>query len=85
MIDTVDARFSSNGMKFSTADSDNDKASVNCAEDYEAPWWQNYCMQSSLNGVYGSTQAAHAPFWKTFANDYDGLTSTAMKVSQIPQ
>jgi len=86
MLNTLLARTSANGMKFSTADSDNDnKNSVNCAEDYEAPWWQNYCMQSSLNGVYGSTQAGHKPFWKTFANDYDGLTSTAMKVSQIPQ
>ena len=37
------ATSSSNGMKFSTADNDNDEStSRNNAEDNKAPWWWNY-------------------------------------------
>jgi len=86
MIVSPKSSNNANGMKFSTADSDNDKnGHDNCAELYEGPWWHNSCMQVTLNGVYGSTKRAIAPTWFTFTNSWEGLTSTAMKLSQIPQ
>ena len=35
--------FLHNGMKFSTADNDNDKNSGNCAANRKSGWWYNSC------------------------------------------
>ena len=40
----------SNGMPFSTPDSDNDnRPSGNCAASHKTGWWQNWCSSSELN------------------------------------
>ena len=39
-----------NGMKFSTADQDNDKHSGNCAVFDKSGWWYNACYRVHLNG-----------------------------------
>ena len=39
----------SNGMQFSTPDSDNDNCPCNCAVGHKAGWWQNWCTSSELN------------------------------------
>ena len=84
LMDTS-ATSSSNGMKLSTADNDNDPhPSKNKAEIIEAPWWWNYNSLSALNGVYEGA-AWRAPYWSSFTNDAIPLTSTAMKLHQIPQ
>lgn len=45
---------SSNGMKFSTYNSDNDLlATMNCADGNGAGWWHNGCSNTNLNGKYG--------------------------------
>ena len=38
-----------NGMKFSTPDNDNDKASFNCAATYKSGWWYNNCRSININ------------------------------------
>ena len=41
----------SNGMKFSTADNDNDKqgSNHNCAADYKSGWWYHSCYYINFN------------------------------------
>ena len=42
--------YGSNGMMFSTLDSDNDRwPNGNCAVGHRAGWWQNFCTSSELN------------------------------------
>ncbi|ESO01561.1 hypothetical protein HELRODRAFT_81691, partial [Helobdella robusta] len=44
-----------NGMKFSTPDQDNDRASSNnCASTYSSGNWFNNCGYQNVNGPYGS-------------------------------
>ena len=39
----------SNGMKFSTPDNDNDKNSGKCATGHKSGWWYNSCHQININ------------------------------------
>ena len=41
-----------NGQKFSTKDSDNDEAAMNCAEKRNGAWWFGNCGNANLNGRY---------------------------------
>ena len=76
---------SANGMKFSTYDNDNDESSGNNNADYfKSPWWWNNDSYSALNGGYGGGEW-HGAYWYMFNDDAYALTSTAMKLSQIPQ
>ncbi|XP_078574737.1 receptor-type tyrosine-protein phosphatase S-like isoform X4 [Branchiostoma floridae x Branchiostoma japonicum] len=54
---TGDSFTTSNGMKFSTMDQDNDNATVNCAEyNGRGGWWYPMsCGQGTLNGHYLTT------------------------------
>lgn len=46
------ADLSSNGMRFSTFDRDQDRSEQSCAEMYGGGWWYNNCQAANLNGVY---------------------------------
>ena len=37
------------GMKFSTADNDNDLLRGNCAAKYKSGWWYNDCFHTNIN------------------------------------
>jgi len=79
-----------NGMKFSTADDDNDMSkNYNLAKIFSSPWWWDRAIhkggKASLNGVYGAEKEGYGPYWYEFSGDGKSLTSTAMKLSQIPQ
>src|SRR6218665_2309564 len=41
-----------NGMKFRTADSDNDNSGSNFAGDHVGGWWFNYCQHACLTCRY---------------------------------
>jgi len=43
------ARHPLDGMKFSTADNDNDRNSGNCAASSHGPWWHNNCAYIYIN------------------------------------
>ena len=47
-----DAMAYSNGMQFSTYDSDNDKDNSNCSFVAQGGWWYNACYQANLNGPH---------------------------------
>lgn len=46
------ADLSSNGMRFSTFDKDQDRSEQSCAEMFGGGWWYNNCQAANLNGVY---------------------------------
>ena len=53
---TVEPRWNHNGMKFSTTAIDNDlNTGVNCAGDYDAPFWYNGCWYACLTCYYSTT------------------------------
>lgn len=42
----------SNGVKFTTYDHDNDIYSGNCSMNFSGAWWHTDCHLSNLNGMY---------------------------------
>ena len=73
-----------NGMKFTTIDRDNDKASINCALLFSGAWWYNNCHASNLNGLYlrGKTEtyADGVNWWAFRRTHYYSLKFTEMKM-----
>lgn len=66
---------SSNGMKFSTVDKDNDNSERNCADDFEGGWWYNNCAQAKLNSPFVMSENEEVGVkW---------LTWTKMPLSQV--
>ena len=51
------------GMKFTTTDQDNDKATGNCAVLQRGPWWFNQCDRVNLNGEYGRDKGDNGIEW----------------------
>ena len=69
-----------NNMAFSTKDSDNDRASNNCAVLHTGAWWYNYCHRSNLNGQYlGDKRDNRGARWSQFRGSRS-LKFTEMKL-----
>ena len=69
-----------NGMKFTTRDNDNDKATDNCV--YYDAWWYNACFESKLNGPYLHDPAVSfgkGIIWYDWKGWYYSLKFTEMK------
>ncbi|XP_062135332.1 fibrinogen-like protein 1 [Drosophila sulfurigaster albostrigata] len=49
----LDGMRSSENIKFTTFDRNNDSARNNCAAQYESGWWYNNCYYCNLNAPYG--------------------------------
>ncbi|XP_037707301.1 angiopoietin-related protein 7-like [Drosophila subpulchrella] len=75
---TGDSLRYSEGLKFSTIDSDNDGISSNCALSHSGAWWYNNCSYSRLNGKYlrGSTGTI---IWHGFGGN-NNLAFTQMMI-----
>ncbi|XP_062567317.1 ficolin-1-like [Saccostrea cucullata] len=71
-----------NGMRFSTKDQDNDKASYNCAINRHGAWWYSACTNSNLNGKYAlsAVTSYKSPFWYRWTNEYRALQRTVMMI-----
>ena len=75
------------GLQFSTIDRDNDqKSSMNCAQEYSGAWWYKNCHQANINGLYlrgPHTTFANGVNWKSFRGHYYSLKNTEMKVRAV--
>ncbi|XP_049302363.1 ryncolin-1-like [Bactrocera dorsalis] len=73
------------GSKFSTKDSDNDKASVNCALKFKGAWWHRGCFDSHLNGLYlggeyPKSQTGRGVVWYAWRGLYYSLKYVHMAI-----
>ena len=70
-----------NSMKFSTKDSDNDKAVRHCAVTFTGAWWYNDCFYSNLNGRYlGNATGFEGVNWEFYENNDLSLKFAEMKL-----
>ena len=74
---------SSNGMKFSTKDKDQDTWDSSCAQTYNGGWWYGACHDSNLNGIYH--EGVHKSYadginWEGWRGHNYSLKFTEMKV-----
>lgn len=78
------ADLSSNGMRFSTFDRDQDRSEQSCAEIYGGGWWYNNCQAANLNGVYyqgvydSPNSVPNGVLWPTFKGRNYSLKTTRM-------
>lgn len=78
------ADLSSNGMRFSTFDRDQDRSEQSCAEMYGGGWWYNNCQAANLNGVYyqsvydSPNSVLNGVLWPTFKGRNYSLKTTRM-------
>ena len=79
-----DSLSSSNIMKFTTKDKDNDtEGSTNCARHLSGAWWFKTCYRAHLNAPYTHSSKVHqwqGIIWNTFKGDRYSLKFTEMKV-----
>ena len=81
-----DAMAMSNGMQFSTYDSDNDKYSGSCTLLHQGAWWYNSCYRANLNGPHttpslaGVSQKWGRLIWADDASTYAYVPSVEMKL-----
>ncbi|XP_058120047.1 fibrinogen-like protein 1 [Anopheles coustani] len=77
-----DALRSNKNKKFSTFDRDNDKSKDgNCAKDFHAAWWYNYCIHSNLNGPYQNTTGdLRAMVWINLKDDWRSMSYSRMMI-----
>ena len=79
-----DSLSSSNMMKFTTKDKDNDtEGSTNCARHLSGAWWFKTCYRAHLNAPYAHSSKVHqwkGIVWNTFKGDRYSLKFTEMKV-----
>jgi len=71
------------GMKFTTKDQDNDNHGngYNCAKNYEGGWWYKSCLNSHLNGLYGSRGITNPKYivWHSWKG-WSSLKKSEMKI-----
>ncbi|XP_065083729.1 ficolin-1-like [Ochlerotatus camptorhynchus] len=77
-----DSLLNSNGMQFSTPDSDNDLDSTepSCAEYYTSGWWFNACHEANLNGVYDKYRRSNTMSWYNFYYNHQCLKAARMMI-----
>ncbi len=83
-----DAMRISEGMAFTTKDSDNDKRLANCARRLAGAWWYRGCHQANLNGVYYQQNDLPTAFgqgliWKQWKGYFYSLKKVTMKIRAI--
>ena len=74
---------STNGVKFTTKDQDNDNHGNNCAALYKGAWWYLNCHRSNLNGLYLSgahTTSADGVNWYDWRGHNYSLKISEMKL-----
>lgn len=69
----------SRGFPFSTYDNDHN----NCSLMYKGAWWYNYCHNSNLNGLYGSTNFGQGVTWFRWHGQSYSLKTTEMKIKRM--
>ncbi|XP_052090215.1 ficolin-2-like [Mytilus californianus] len=74
-----DSLHNKNGMKFSTLDRENDKASCDCALASQGAWWYSACYSSNLNGRYGIGNDTKGIVWRGF-KEFNSLKASKMMV-----
>nr|XP_029722967.1 angiopoietin-1-like isoform X2 [Aedes albopictus] len=73
----------SEGMKFTTWDSDNDQATdYNCAIDRQGAWWYRKCTNSNLNGKYQNKVSNESLCWYVFDKTDTGLMMSRMMIRE---
>uniref|UniRef100_A0A182Q6C6 Fibrinogen C-terminal domain-containing protein n=1 Tax=Anopheles farauti TaxID=69004 RepID=A0A182Q6C6_9DIPT len=75
------------GSPFTTTDKDNDKFTLNCAQQSAGAWWYTDCHDSNLNGRYlnGPTSLfGKAMSWSTFKGPSYALKSARMMIRRLP-
>ncbi|XP_058833167.1 mucin-19-like [Topomyia yanbarensis] len=72
-------------VSFSTADRDNDLATVNCARLYKAAWWYCNCFDSQLNGQYekGPVNSKASMHWFTLHQKNIALKASKMLIRNL--
>ena len=70
---------SANGMKFSTADTDQDTSLQNCALNFKRPFWNSKCGLVGPLSVYGDTNLGRGVYWQAVTGCCDSLQAISFK------
>ncbi|KAK1896437.1 Angiopoietin-related protein 3 [Dissostichus eleginoides] len=89
--DLPDAMANSTGMRFSTADRNNENhRNSNCSRSYTGGWWFNACRETNLNGRYlwlrakGRSMRRKGIHWKPGTGPSYSLKTTKMTLRSAP-
>ena len=78
-----DSMADSNGIRFTTRDSDNDQYDGNCAADSNGAWWYSQCStDANLNGQYyhSAVTSKDSVSWYNWKSSFESLKSSEMKL-----